>query len=256
MKMTTRPLPISKKRLVHHVRAAALAGAFSLAVAAPGFAAFVPLPENEGEDPGIALGSGTAGVTGTVIAAQDSVFNVSIDFRGVLRSMVVDTGSGYDFYYQLVNTGTDDGFGTEIYRMKTSGGFTGLSLDVSYRSDLTGLNFAGFTNGPSGGSGAYSAGTKSVFSADRDNGSTGSVGFDFSSAHFIFDPAKNINGGETSRIEVVRTSAATFVPVTVAISGGFGTAQVAAYAPVPEPHAAAMIGAGCIILIRRRSRRW
>jgi hypothetical protein len=67
------------------------------------------------------LGTGTGGLTGTVIAAQDSLFANSFgDFKGVLRSLVVDTGAGYDFYYQLVNTGTDQGIGADFFRMATS----------------------------------------------------------------------------------------------------------------------------------------
>ena len=255
MNKTFRPIPSSKKRLLHRVHAAALAGAFSLAAAATGFAAFVPLPQNTAEDPGVALGSGTGGVTGTVIAAQDSVFNVASDFQGVLRSMVVDTGLGYDFYYQLVNTGVGLPDDTEMFRMKSTGGFDGSSLTVSFRTDLAGLDFGTFTAGPAGGSGAYSAGTKPLFSADRDQGTSGSVGFDFSSTHFVFDTPNNVTGGQTSCFSVVRTSGSTFENVPMAINGVVGTAQVAAFAPVPEPHTAAMIAAGSIILIRRRTHR-
>ena len=74
--------------------------------------------------------------------------------------MVVDTGSGYDFYYQIVNTSVEDGIGTEFYRMKTLGGFDGATLTVTYRTDLTGLNLGDdFLNGPAGGLGAYEVAT-------------------------------------------------------------------------------------------------
>ena len=254
MNKTSSLLPSSKIRLSHSIRVGALVGAFSLATISSGFSAFVTLPENTPEDPGVALGSGTSAISGTVIAAQDSIFNTATDFQGVLRSMVVDTGLGFDFYYQLVNTGTDLGFGTEMFRMKTIGGFDSSSLTVSFRSDFTGLDFGGFTNGPAGGFGAYTVGTKSIFSAGRDSGTLGSVGFDFSSSHFLFDSA-NVSAGETSMIAVVRTSAATFTPVTMAVNG-FGTAQVSSFAPVPEPQAAVLIAAGGLLLIRRRTQRW
>ena len=242
-------------QLTHRLRTAALAGLFTLSNAATGFTAMVPLPENTAEIPGLALDAGTTGLTGTVIAAQDSLFQTSADFRGILRSMVVDTGLGYDFYYQLVNTGTDLGFGADFFRMKTMGGFDGMTVTVSYRSDadFTGLNFAGFSDGPSGGA-PYSVGTKSIFSADRDVGTSGSVGFDYSPTHFLFDAA-NINPGETSRFAVIHTDATSYLSVSMDISG-IDTARIASFAVVPEPQAAALLAIGSALLPRRRAHRW
>ncbi len=228
-------------------------GAFYCAATVSALADFRLLPPGTSEVPGVALDSGTAGITGTVIAAQDSLFNLSTDFKGVLRSMVVDTGLGYDFYYQIVNTGTDDGSGAEIFRLKTIGGFDGAALTVSYRTDLAGLNFGSFPNGPAGGFGAYGAGTKTVFSADRDEGTSGSAGFDFSPSHFLFDTA-NITPGQTSMFAVVRTNLSTFSNVSLDVSGN-GTARIASFALVPEPQSAALIALGAASLIRRRTRR-
>ena len=246
--------PISNQ-LTHRLRTTALTGIFTVSSAATAFTAMVPLPENTGEIPGLALDAGTTGLTGTVIAAQDSLFQTSGDFKGILRSMVVDTGLGYDFYYQLVNTGTDLGFGADFFRMKTKGGFDGMTITVSYRADadFTGLNFAGFSDGPSGGA-PYSVGTKAIFSADRDVGTQGSVGFDFSSSHFLFDAA-NIHPGQASRFAVIHTDATSYLPVNMDISG-VDTARIASFAVVPEPQAAALFAVGSLLLLRRRSYRW
>ncbi len=233
-------------------RSAAFIGLFCISTAATSLAAFETLPEATVEDPGISLGSGTSGITGTVIDAHDSLFNVSTDFAGILRSMVVDTGLGFDFYYQIVNTGSDDGNGTDIFRLKTLGGFEGATLSVTYRTDLTGLDFAGFSNGPSGGAGAYAVGTKSVFSADRDEGSTGSVGFDFSPSHFLFDAA-NVQTGQSSQFAVIHTNLTTYATTSADVSG-LGTARVASFALVPEPQTAAMVMLGATVLSRRSRR--
>ena len=138
--------------------------------------------------------------------------------------------------------------------MKTLGGFDGAALTVSYRTDLTGLNFGSFTNGPSGGAGAYSVGTKNVYSADRDEGSTGSAGFDFSPSHFLFDAA-NVQPGETSKFAVIRTTLTSYTPVSADVSG-LGTARVASFAVVPEPQAVALMALGAAVLLRRRQKRW
>ena len=240
--------------LSRRLKLAALSSLFVLSTAATGFTAMVPLAEATSEIPGTALGTGTSGLTGTVIAAQDSPFSLAPEFQGILRSMVVDTGSGFDFYYQLVNTGSDPmETGADIFRVKSIGGFTGLTLSVSYSTDIATLDFAGFSNGPSGGA-PYSTGTKSIFSADRDAGSPGSVGFDFSPSHFLFDPA-NVDIGQTSMFAVVRTNVSTYLSASMDISGN-DTARIASYAPVPEPQAAALFALGSLLLLRRRAYRW
>ena len=247
LKTATNPIPAGARSL-------ALAGLLSFAAAAPGLADFVSLPENTPETPGVALDGGTGNFAGTVIAAQDSLFNLQTTFAGILRTMVVDTGLGYDFYYQIVNTGTDDGGGADIFRMKTLGGFDGLTLSVTYRTDLNLLNFGAFASGPAGGAGAYEVGTKSVFSADRDVNTAGSAGFDFSPSQFLLDPA-NVNPGEKSLFAVVRTSANAYLAASMDISGT-DTARIATYAPVPEPRVAALFALGSVLLLRRRSSRW
>ncbi len=246
--LKTNPNPFSRS-----AQTIALAGLLSFASSVPTFAKFLELPEATVEDPGLAL-EPTEEISGTVIAAQDSLFQTSADFQGILRSMVVDTGLGCDFYYQLVNTGTDQGFGADIFRMKTLGGFDGLTLTVTYRSDLVGLDFGNFSNGPTDGAGTYDVGKNSVFSADRDQGSAGSVGFDFSPGHFLFDPA-NINPGQTSMFAVVHTNATSYLAVSMDISG-IDTARIASFAPVPEPRAAVLFAVGSALLLRRRAYRW
>jgi len=235
------------------LRAAAIASALAFVSAATNFAALMPLPSPTPEDPGVDLGAGTGGLTGTVIAAQDSLFQNGFgDFDGVLRSLVVDTGAGYDFYYQLVNTGTDQGIGADFFRMATSGSFDALNLSVTYASNFTGLNFGAFSNGPVGGVGPYVVGTKPEFTADRDVATSGSVGFDFGPLRFLGDP-DNINPGETSTFAVVRSNVTSFQTKTMTISG-VGTATVPTYAPVPEPGVITLAAFGGLAFAARRRR--
>ena len=225
-----------------------------LASAATNFAVFMPLPSATPEDPGVDLSTGTGGLTGTVIAAQDSLFDNPPfgDFKGVLRSLVVDTGAGYDFYYQLVNTGSDQGIGADFFRMTTSGAYTGLNLSVTYASDFTGLNFGAFVNGPAGGAGPYVVGTKSEFTADRDVATSGSVGFDFGPLRFLGD-TDNVYPGESSTFAVVRTGVTSFQAGTMTISG-VDTGIVSTVVPVPEPRAAALLVTATLAFAARRRR--
>ena len=230
----------------HCARFAVTFGLLSLSASA---SSFVPLAPSSI----VALGSGLPGIGGTVVDARDSPFFGSTEFQGVLRSLVVDNGSGYDFYYQLVNNGTDTGIGADIFRIATVAGFEGATLGVTYRTDLTNLNLGSFASGPAGGIGAYNVGTKTVFSADRDFGGTGAVGFDFSPSHFLFDP-DNIQPGETSQIAVIHTNLTSYANSTIEVSG-VGTAQVssfASFATVPEPQSAVLAVLGTAALIRRR----
>lgn len=243
----------SKRKPFFHptARIAAFACGLSIAASTSLLAAFKPLPASTAETPGLAL-SGTAGLSGTIVAARDTSFQTTGDFKGTLRSLVVDTGTTYDFYYQLINTGTDLGTGADFFRMKTTAGFTGLTLSVTYATDITSLNRGAFTNGPAGGIGAYVAGTKSTFSADRDVGSPGSVGFDFGSTQFLGDSA-NINPGQVSFFTVIRTNVHTFVDEPLVVSG-VDTGTLLSYtAVVPEPGTSLLLALGCAALARRRS---
>jgi hypothetical protein len=235
------------------LRVATIVSALVLVSAPTNFAAFMPLPSSTPEDPGVDLDTGTGGLTGTVIAAQDSLFQNSFgDLKGVLRSLVVDTGAGYDFYYQLVNTGTDQGIGADFFRMATSGSFDAFTLSVTYASNLTGLNFDGFSNGPTGGVGPYITGTKPEFTVDRDVATSGSVGFDFGPLRFLGDP-DNINPGESSTFAVVRSNAAGFQTKTMTISG-VDTAIVPTYVPTPEPGVVTLVALGGLAFAARRRR--
>ena len=233
---------------------ATLASTLFLASVATNFAVLMPLPSPTPESPGVDLDTGTGGLTGTVIAAQDGLFQNTPDsfVKGVLRSLVVDTGAGLDFYYQLINTGTDQGFGADIFRMTTSGAYTGLNLSVTYASNLTGLNFGAFTNGPAGGVGPYVVGTKPEFTADRDVATSGSVGFDFGLLQFLDDP-DNVYPGESSTFAVVRTNVANFQTGTMTISG-VDTEFAPIYVPVPEPSATALLAIGALAFAARRRR--
>ncbi|HWN96233.1 MAG TPA: hypothetical protein VNT99_14450 [Methylomirabilota bacterium] len=105
-----------------------------------------------------------------------------------------------DFYYQILNTTevlppTSD---SEIWRFQTIGGFSGLALSVAHLdiSPSTGLAIVGL---------------QPARTADRDEGSPGSVGFEFSPL--------NIAAGEASTFLVIRTDAMHYEDVTAVISG-------------------------------------
>jgi hypothetical protein len=225
------------------VRAVALSGAFSLLGGFTAQAAFSGLPPGTPETPGVAVPTAAAAeVTGTVLAVRDAAFSDTGTpppvNTGVLRSFVVDRGAGLlDFYYQLVNTSVVDPVASldELFRIKSIGGFDpSLALSVSQTDSLAGL-VAGAGSGFVAGSYTQGAGLEDASTADRDVGSVGSVGFDYSDPPaFIPDP-ENVQGGETSTFLIVRTNANQYGDVTAQISGGGGTSLASTFAAVPEP---------------------
>src|SRR5678815_906951 len=239
------------KTITVTLRAAALVGAFSLVATSISQAAFVGLASPTPEVPGALLGGLTATGGGTIVASQSSPFVTAFN-TGILNSFVVDLDPGagvlLDFYYQVVNTAavpppTPD---AEVWRVKTTGGFQGLSLTVAQTdiSPVTGLPLLGL---------------KPARTADRDEGTFGSVGFEFPVAPgFTGDPL-NIAPGQSSTFLVVRTNSSTFTGITAAISSGdtgivntFG-----ALAVVPEPSSIlfglAMFGVALTSRVRGRA---
>ena len=236
----------------HQGKMTALAGAFSLIVAATSQAALVVVPVVTAQVPGVPLTSSTAiapaapnNLGGTVVAFRSSNFAESgtppPSFTGVLRSLVVRNPlNTLDFYYQVANGSTTPvGTGSDIYRVAVKG-FTGSGLggepvQATFRSDgITSLNTAII---PAGQLPAFqTVGTKGVATADRDPGIslTGGVGFDFDTAHFLGGP-NNVDSNQTSFWMVVRTNAQSFTDSTSTLSGAGSALNVSTFAPIPEP---------------------
>ncbi len=237
-------------------------GVASLLVVSSAQAAFVSVAPNTPESPGLPLGAGTSGLTGTVLDSMSNNFAGSISGNtlfGTLRSMVVDTGSGYDFYYQVINTSsTAAGFGDDIFRLAIPGyGQGAFTVDATWLNDgvatisaLVGVPVA-FTSTLTPNKG----GAGSVFSADRDP-AMNSATFNGGGAAFYFDSAQffntdnfpsppnggtntpaNIDSGQNSNWLVLRTNYNdyTLSGVVSVLSAGGGTGEVGAFAPIPEP---------------------
>jgi hypothetical protein len=222
-------------------------------------AAFLNVPDNTAEAPGILLGGGTVGLGGTVIASQEQAWTGTIvnanTYQGTLRSMVVDTGSGYDFYYQVINTslgGTNAG--NDIFRIA----IPGYSLvdptnpvDATFRTDgLAGLTLDALSTTWVGTDISNNAGGGQVYSADRDAALDtpdffgGGAAFDFDASQ-LFNLAvpggpttapDNIEAGERSNWLVLRTNYSAFNVVDSAVqTAGGGTGLASTFAPIPEP---------------------
>ena len=217
------------KAITVTLRAVALVGAFSL-VAASSQAAFVGLPNPTGEVPGVLLGGLTATGGGTILASLSEPFSNAFN-TGTFNTWVVDrdpgAGVSLDFYYQVVNTTavpppTAD---AQVWRVKTLGGFTSVdNIDPVFvaQTDVS----------PVGGPAVV--GLKPARTADRGEGSPGSVGFEFPVAPgFTGDPL-NVAPGQSSTFMVVRTNSSSFEAVAAAISSG-DTSLVRSFAAVPEP---------------------
>ena len=239
-----------KNPITTTVRAAALVGAFSLIALSTTQAAFVGLPFNTAETPGVALGAPMLGAAGKVIAFKTVAFTdnaLPTPFAsGILNSFVVDRGGGLlDFYYQVVNTSTGpDPFGdADMYRFKTLGGFDPAQIPavgplmVGQTNTLTGLDtsmfpaVAGLTQG---------AGLQAAATADQLNSPTatnGSVGFDFPTQPPLpfTGNANDVNFGESSSFLIVRTNSTVYSMIQSAISGSATAFPVATFAAIPEP---------------------
>lgn len=230
-------------------------GVASLFVVSAAQAAFVSVAPNTPESPGLPLGAGTTGLSGTVLASSANNFAGSISGNtlfGTLRSMVVDTGSGYDFYYQVINTSTTGlNGGDDIFRLAIPGyGQGAFTVDATYRTD----GLAGITGAPVAFTSTFTpnkGGAGSVFSADRDP-ALNTPDFNGGGAAFYFDSSQffnlnvpggpttapsNIDAGENSNWLVLRTNynEYTLTGVVSVLSAGGGTAQAGAFAPIPEP---------------------
>jgi len=216
------------------VRAIALSGAFSLLGGLSAQAAFSALNPGTPESPGVVVPTATAGeVTGTVVAFKAVNFSDTgtppAVNTGVLNSFVVDRGGGLlDFYYQLVNTSTPDPLLNldEIFRIKSIGGFQGVAgVQVAQTNSIAGLI----------GAPALPVGVEGASTADRDVGSVGSIGFDFSTPPAFLPNPSNVQGGEASSFLIIRTNSTTFGNATAQISGGGGTSLPSTFAAIPEP---------------------
>ena len=216
------------------VRAIALSGAFSLLGGLGAQAAFTALPPGTPETPGVAVPTAAAGeVIGTVVASRAANFADTGTpppvNTGILNSLVVNRGGGLlDFYYQVVNT-SNPGAPLdldEIFRIKSIGGFLGVAgVQISQTNSIAGLI----------GAPVLPVGVEGASTADRDVGSPGSIGFDFSAPPAFFPDASNVGGGEASSFLIVRTNSTQFGDVLAQISGGGGTSTASTFGAVPEP---------------------
>jgi hypothetical protein len=252
----------SSKSLLWTTAAVGVTAIFGVAKAD---AAFLNVPDDTAETPGVLL-SATTGLAGTVIASQEQAWTGTLvnanTYQGVLRSMVVDTGTGYDFYYQVINTsvgGAD--IGNDIFRIA----IPGYSLvdptnpvDATYRTDgLAGLTLDGLSTTWVGTDISNKGVNSAVYSADRDV-ALDTPDFFGGGAAFDFDPTQlfnldvdlinfpagngtttapqNIDSGERSNWLVLRTNYSAFNVVDSAVqTAGGGTGLASTFAPIPEP---------------------
>lgn len=241
------------------VRAIALAGAFSLVASSQVQAAFALLPAGTPEVPGVAVPI-EAAPTGTVIATHNEAFADNAKptpfATGIMKSFVVQQPGGtLDFYYQLVNTTVDPL--EEFFRIKSIGGFSpGLTLSVAQTTSLAGLT-AGLGSGFVAGSYTQGAALEDASTADRDVGSVGSVGFDFSNPPAFIGNPENVGGGESSTFLIIRSNATTYGLFTTEVVSGSASSFPVVFSAVPEP-GSMVFGLGvlgvCFLRNRRNSR--
>lgn len=234
----------------------AAVGVAAILVPVSSEAAFANVPDNTGEFPGIAL-TGTTGLTGTMVASQEQSWSLPLiqgTFSGTLRSMVVDNGGVYDFYYQVVNTSTGGvSNGMDIFRLAVPGFPLTDPLnpvDATYRTDglagITGLD--ALATSWLGTQISNNAGGGQVFSADRDplldtpDFFGGGAAFDFDASQFIntnvggaTTAPDNIEAGERSNWLVLRTNVSYFNAVQSGVLSSQATGLASTFAPIPEP---------------------
>ena len=250
--------------------------------------AFVQLPPNTAETPGLSL-SATTGLTGTVIADNTVDFSFALNpytdgvpifflNRNVLvppylipRYLAVP-GAVFGFGeralppFQIQGTlrslvVDNGGLRDYYYQLQSNAPGPDPSLDI-FRLTIGGftaneiLSVSYRTDGLAGlnGAGTWVTGTQAPHTADRDLGGIGNVGIDFPAqppVPFTGNP-DDVNSGEISDFIVVRTNRTTDIPfgnVTIFSSG-------VVVVPAPEPTASLLLGAGCLaVAASRRQRR-
>jgi hypothetical protein len=146
---------------------------------------------------------------------------------GVVRAAVIQESSlfndllGLTFIYQVTNT-LPAVPSSQVVSRVTHSSFAHWSVDVGH--DITGIDTL-----PTDFSPPFTAMVGVATPQEVDRGPNGeTIGFDFKPSPF------QINGGETSAIMVIRTNAPGFRVGNTAIING-STAEVATFAPVPEP---------------------
>ena len=176
------------------------------------------------------LGAGTVLTNATMAFAGTTVLGVT-NFTGTLQLQVVkETGSGtLDFYFQIFN----DSSSLDAIDRLTTGNYTGFATDVDWTNNAT-------------------IGVASTF-ANRATADT--VGFSFVGAPFG-------NGlilpGTNSAVLFIKTDATQFTQGTVQLIND-ATANVLAFAPVPEPSTGALVALGtafAVLLTCRRQPIW
>jgi len=211
--------------------------------------AFVQLPPNTAETPGLSL-SATTGLTGTVIADNtvDFSFALNPNTDGVLiffrhRNIFVPSNPIILRYFAV--PGTVTGFGERAlppfqiqgtlrslvvdngglrdyyYQLQSTAPGPDPDLDI-FRLTIGGftaneiLSVSYRTDGLAGlnGAGTWVTGTQAPHTADRDLGGIGNVGIDFPAqppVPFTGNP-DDVNSGEISDFIVVRTNRTTDIP--------------------------------------------
>lgn len=255
--------------------------------------AFVQLPPNTAETPGLSL-SATTGLTGTVIADNTVDFSFALnpyndgvvlffkhrnifvpdDFPIIQRYILhgAFAGSGEFAFPPFQIQGTlrslvvDNGGLRDYYYQLQS---TAPGSDPSGDLDIFRLTIGGFTaneilsvsyrtDGLAGlsGAGTWVTGTQAPHTADRDFGGTGVVGIDFPAQPPVpfTGNSDDVNPGEISAFIVVRTNRTTDIPLGNVTIFSSGIVVV----PAPEPTVSLLLGAGCLAASschRRRCRR-